>query len=121
MPYVPGGAQLSLEEELGRPIGGEDGIPEPQDYRLYVLWWPGSLTSGGAVMAAGVLTEKVQILYATTPLPQPIMEQRSETVGLTGRGVGTGPAGSGKRRRDDDFGEIDGEDGEEEAAPPQTS
>lgn len=122
VPYVPGGEQLSIEDELGHPIGGEDGVPEPQGYRLYVLWWPGSLGLGGAVLAAGVLTDKVQILYATTPLPAPIMEERSETVGLTGgRGSAAGPAGHGTRRRDDDFGEVDGEDGEQEAAPPQTS
>jgi hypothetical protein len=119
VPYVPGGEQFSLEEELGHPIGGEDGIAEPQGYRQYVLWWPGSLGLGGAVLAAGVLTDTVQILYATTPLPAPIMEDRSVTVALAGgRASAAGSAGSGKRRRDDDFGEIAGE---QEAAPPQTS
>lgn len=123
VPYVPGGAQLSLEEELGHPIGGEDGIPEPPGYRQYVLWWPGSLGLGGAVLAAGVLTDKVQVLYARTPLPAPIMEQRSKTISLRdalekGPGQGT----SGKRRRDEDFAGIDGvaEDTQEEA-PPESS
>jgi hypothetical protein len=118
--YVPGGEQFSIEDELGHPIGGADGIAEPQGYRLYVLWWPGNLGLGGAVLAAGVLTETVQILYATTPLPSPIMEERSATVSVrAGRGTG---AGAGKRRRDDDFAGIDGvvED-EEEAAPPESS
>jgi hypothetical protein len=40
-----------------------------------VLWWPGNLGLGGAVLAAGVLTDKVQVLYASTPLPAPIMER----------------------------------------------
>lgn len=117
--YVPGGEQFSLEEELGHPIGGEDGVAEPQGYRPYVLWWPGSLGLGGVVLAAGVLTDTVQILYATTPLPPPIMEERPGTGGVIGgRGSAAGQAGSGKRRRDDDFGDSGGE---QEAAPPQTS
>ena len=60
VPYLPGGEQLSIEEELGHPIGGENGIPEPQGYRPFLLWWPGSLGLGGAVLAAGVLKDNVQ-------------------------------------------------------------
>ena len=122
VPYVPGGEQLSIEEELGHPIGGGEGISEPQGYRPYVLWWPGSLGLGGAVMAAGVLKDNVQILYASTPLPAPIMEDRSVRVAFAGGAdatKGTESGKPGKRRRDDDFGEVDG-DGEEDA-PPQTS
>ena len=44
------------------------------------------------------------------------MEDRSVTVALSGGGANaTKRAGSGKRRRDDDFGEVNGENGEEEA------
>ncbi|KMV18368.1 hypothetical protein ACT17_12195 [Mycolicibacterium conceptionense] len=121
--YVPGAVQLSIEEELGHSVGGEDGIAEPPGYRLYVLWWSGpSGGLGGAVLAAGVLTETVQLLYAATPLPPPIMEERSDRSGSAG-GAGSSPGltGTEKRRRDDDFGDVDQEDGGEEAAPPQTS
>jgi hypothetical protein len=119
VPYVPGDEQLSIEAELGHPIGGETGIPEPRGYRLYVSWWPGSLGLGGAVLLAGVLTDHVQILYGSTPLPAPVMEDRSKAVGLvSGHGSAAGSKGSGKRRRDDDFGEIEGK---QEEAPPQTS
>src|SRR5690625_376597 len=121
--YVPGGEQLSIEEELGHPLGGEDGIPEPPGYREYVLWWPGSLGLGGAVLAAGVLTDKVQVLYGSTPLPAPIMEQRSKTVSMRdvlGRAASQG--GSGKRRRDEDFAGIDGvAEDEQEETPPESS
>lgn len=119
VPYVPGTPQLSLEEELGHPIGGEEGIAEPQDYRLYVLWWPDKAGVGGAVLAAGVLTKKANFLYGATPLPPPIMEERSDTGGRAGSTLGS--ASSGKRRRDDDFSEVDGQDGDQEAAPPQSS
>lgn len=122
VPYTPDAVQLSIEEELGHPVGGEDGIAEPPGYRLYVLWWAGPSGSlGGVVLAAGVLTEELKLLYATTPLPPPIMEEeRLDTAGLAGSGpVGSGTAG--KRRRDDDFGDVDQQDGGEEAAPPQTS
>ncbi len=88
-----------------------------------MLWWPGSLGLGGAVLAAGVLTDKVQVLYARTPLPAPIMEQRSKTISMRDaleKGAGQGT--SGKRRRDEDFAGIDGvaEDTQEEA-PPESS
>lgn len=124
--YVPGGEQFSIEEELGHPIGGEDGIPEPQGYRPYVLWWPGSLGLGGAVLAAGLLTEHVQVLYASTPLPEPIMEDReggSAKAGVWGSGVNdSSRRESGKRRRDDDFAGIDGvEEEQKEASPPESS
>ncbi|WP_396911302.1 hypothetical protein [Mycolicibacterium sp.] len=102
--YVPGGEQYSIEDELG-PIGDKDKIAEPQGYRLYVLWWPGSVGFGGAALAAGVLTKKVQVLYGRTPLPEPIMEARGMTVGLGGGQQGA--TGSGMRRRDDDFAEVD--------------
>ncbi|MCH9732073.1 MAG: hypothetical protein K0U84_20760 [Actinomycetia bacterium] len=123
VPYAPGGDQLSFEEELGHPIGGEDGIPEPPGYRQYVLWWPGSLGLGGAVLAAGVLTDTVQVLYASTPLPEPIMEQRSKTVSMRDAlAMSAEQETSGKRRRDEDFAGIDGvtEDAQEEA-PPESS
>ena len=124
--YVPGGEQYSIEDELGHPIGGEVGVVAPQGYRLYVLWWPGSLALGGAVLAAGVLNDTTAVLYASTPLPPPIMEDRSVTVGLPRIGEkGVKSLGSGmlgKRRRDDDFAGIDGvEEGREESAPPETS
>lgn len=118
--YVPGAIQLSLEEELGHPIGGKDGIPEPPGYRLYVLWWPTDGAVGGAVLAAGVLTKQVQVLYAKTPLPDPIMERRipeSAAVGAAGSAL----TGLVKRRRDDDFGEVDENDAGQEASPPQSS
>lgn len=122
MPYVPGAEQYSLEEVLGCPLVGE-GVPAPQGYRLYVLWWPGSLGLGGAVLAAGMLTDKVQVLYASTPLPAAVLEDRAARIGLVGaRGVPstTEPAAPPtKRRRDQDFGDVsaDTEDGQGTASP----
>lgn len=115
--YVPGAIQLSLEEELGHPIGGEEGIPEPPGYRLYVLWWPANGAVGGAVLAAGVLTKQVQVLYAKTALPAPIMERRVPE----SAGAGSVATASMKRRRDDDFGEVDENEGGQEASPSQSS
>ncbi len=87
VPFVPGGEQYSIEEVLGHPIGGEEGIPEPQKYREYLLWWPdGRGFFGGAVLAAGLLLDNVEVLYGRTPLPPPIMEDRSFNVGLGGTG-----------------------------------
>lgn len=125
VPYVPGAEQYSLEEVLGCPLVGE-GIPAPQGYRLYVLWWPGSLGLGGAVLAAGMLTDKVQVLYACTPLPAAVLENRAARIGLVGaRGVpqtAEPAAPPAKRRRDQDFGDVaaDTEDGQGTASP-QTS
>lgn len=119
--YVPGAAQMSLEEELGHAIGGEDGIPEPPDYRLYTLWWPANGTVGGAVLAAGLLTKHVEVLYAKTPLPAPIMEQRGAGVGPVGGSTLTPASAMVKRRRDDDFGEVDENDVGQEASSPQSS
>ncbi|MBN3458474.1 hypothetical protein [Mycolicibacterium sp.] len=119
VPYVPGGEQFSIEDELGHPIGGEDGIAEPQGYRLYVLWWPGSVGFGGAAFAAGILTKSVKILYGRTLLPPPIMEERVTTFG-----PGGGPGGPGARRRDDDFAEVDEDaagEQDEEDGPPKSS
>lgn len=114
--YVPGGEQLSIEEELGHAIGDEEGIPEPQNYRLFVLWWPGSLGLGGAVLAAGVLTRKVKVLYATTPLPPPVMEDRIATIPVVNDQARAAAVSTpAKRRRDDDFGEAD--EGQEDASP----
>jgi hypothetical protein len=51
------------------------------------------------------------------------MEVRSDVTVLSdGRKAATGATGSGKRRRDDDFGGIDGvEEEREEGTPPQSS
>ncbi|OBC08054.1 hypothetical protein A5784_01095 [Mycobacterium sp. 852013-50091_SCH5140682] len=111
VPYVPGGEQYSIEDVLG-PLGDEDGIAGPQGYRLYVLWWPGSVGFGGAALAAGLLTKKVQVLYGRTPLPEPIMEHRGMNIGLGGGS--SGQASSGSRRRDDDFAEVDEDAASEE-------
>ena len=121
--YVPGEHQLSIEEELGYPIGGGDGIPEPPGYRQYVLWWPGNLGLGGAVLAAGILTDKVQVLYASTPLPPPIMEQRAKTAPTMDPFTqATEVAMPGKRRRDEDFADADGVTEETlNEAPPESS
>lgn len=123
--YVPGGEQLSIEEEIGHPIGGEDGIPEPQGYREYLLWWPDSRGFfGGAALAAGLLLDNIQVLYGRTPLPAPIFEERSTTVGL-GRpsGGSQGPTRLAKRRRDEDFTEVDENPAfdEEDGTPPELS
>ncbi|MCA4725276.1 hypothetical protein [Mycolicibacterium fortuitum] len=126
VPFVPGGEQYSIEEVLGHPIGGEEGIPEPQKYREYLLWWPdGRGFFGGAVLAAGLLLDNVEVLYGRTPLPPPIMEDRSFNVGLGGsRREGAGPGTFGTRRRDDDFAEVDEDaasDQDEEDGPPKSS
>ncbi|MGD1647283.1 hypothetical protein ACLDT4_034080 (plasmid) [Mycolicibacterium septicum] len=111
VPFVPGGEQFSIEDVLG-PLVDEDGIAQPQAYRLYVLWWPGSVGFGGAALAAGLLTKQVQVLYGRTPLPPPIMEQRNVIVTPDG-GPAAGP-GLGTRRRDDDFAEVDEDAASEE-------
>ena len=120
VPYVPGGEQYSFEDVLGHAIGGEDGIAEPQGYHPYVLWWPGRQGLGGAVLAAGILTKHLQVLYAKTPLPAPAMEQRTVSAMLPG--VRKTAVEQVRRRRDEDFAGIDGVDqDQEEAAPPQSS
>ncbi|MGB3474860.1 MAG: hypothetical protein WBA69_08770 [Mycobacterium sp.] len=122
VPFVPGGEQYSIEEVLGHPIGGQEGIAEPQAYREYLLWWPdGRGFFGGAVLAAGLLLDNVEVLYGRTPLPPPIMEDRSFNVGLGE----VGRDGSlGTRRRDDDFVDVDEEaasEQDEEGGPPKSS
>lgn len=123
--YVPGGEQLSLEEELGHPIGGEDGIAEPQGYREYLLWWPDSRGFfGGAALAAGLLLDNIQVLYGRTPLPAPIFEERNTTVGLGQPSLGSqGSTRLAKRRRDEDFTEVDENPAfeEEDGTPPELS
>lgn len=125
VPYVPGGEQYSLEEVLGCPLVGGDGVPAPPGYRLYVLWYPGSLGLGGAVLAAGMLTDTTQVLYAVAPLPAAIMENRAVKIGITTAGVAGQPGESAlsvKRRRDDDFGDVAADtDRGEGTASPQTS
>lgn len=119
VPYVPGGEQCSLEDELGHPIGGLDGIAEPQGYRPYVLWWPGNQGLGGAVLAAGVLTDDLQVLYAKTPLPPPVMEQRAVSVPLQVARMAA--VEQVRRRRDEDFAGIEGVDEDREGSAPQQS
>ncbi|WP_457134612.1 hypothetical protein [Mycobacteroides abscessus] len=125
VPYVPGGEQFSLEEVMGCPLVGGDGVPAPQGYELYVLWYPGSLGLGGAVLAAGILTDKTQLLYASAPLPAAVMEERRVKIGLAGaraRVEETVVAEPVKRRRDDDFGDVAADTGQDEGtASPQTS
>lgn len=133
VPYVPGRQpirrpnelQLSLEDELGEPFGGDDLMAPPPGFTFYVLWWPGSLGLGGAELAAGWVKNKVEpVLYATLPLPEPIMEIRKTPAGVPGMpatplesaSTTSGP-GQKPRRRDDDFDSVVGP---EEAAPPQS-
>ncbi|WP_196766128.1 hypothetical protein, partial [Mycobacterium avium] len=73
------------------------------------------------VLAAGLLLDNVEVLYGRTPLPPPIMEDRSFNVGLGE----VGRDGSlGTRRRDDDFVDVDEDaarEQDEEGGPPKSS
>ena len=125
--YQPGGMQMSFDDELGAPIVDEsfEGPIAPSGYRLYVLWWPGSLALGGAVLAAGVLTKYDEILYATTPLPSPVMEERTTSTGMAGAVAGSVPTIAAalttpprRRRSDEDFADVSGADEHTGSADP---
>ena len=132
VPYVPGrqpilrpdSSQLSLEDELGEPFcGGDNPMAPPPGFAFYVLWWPGSLGLGGAELAAGWVKNKVEpVLYATLPLPEPIMEVRDTLSGAPGAvatplAVAKSSGSKKPRRMDDDFDSVVAP---EEAAPPQS-
>lgn len=115
---VQGVRQLSLEDEAGE-VWVDDTWTPPPGFTVYVLWWPGDLGFGGAVLAAGwVPSKKPPVIYAIKELPEPVAEAPRtgvESLHLLGPSSAA-PTGSASRiesaaqsrprRRDGDFDDV---------------